>query len=462
VDDDFRRLPAMHRLLEEPAVLEFGARLGRETIKRAAEQVLDRARASGAARAYETIVAAVVERLRDVALLGMIPAINATGILAHTNLGRVPLAREALAAVERLCAGYSNLEFDLTAGERGSRYDRVTAAIRDVTGAEDALVVNNCAAAVLLILDTWCKGREAIVARGQLVEIGGGFRIPEVLERSGAIVREVGTTNRSYLHDYENALSARTGLLLRVHPSNYRIEGFACDVGGAELAGLGRRAGVTVVEDLGSGALVDLAEYGLPHERTVGDALRDGIDLVTFSGDKLLGGPQAGLIVGSARAIARLRTNPLLRALRVDKMTLAALGATLQLYRDGASRSRIPLYRMLGATLDELRERAKPYRAAMPRASVVDSDAYLGGGALPQARVASIAVALPTPHPDVLAAALRRENPAIVARIEDGRLLFDLRTIAPDEDERVIAAATRCAGTRPVTPRTSRWGRRRG
>jgi len=456
VDERLRRLPAVHRLLEARDVVEYGATLGPETIGRAVERVLDRARASGGSQSYDAIVAAVVERLRAIGLQGMIPAINATGILVHTNLGRSPLAPEALAAVEGLAHGYSNLEYDLAAGERGSRYDRVTAPIRDVTGAEDALVVNNGAAAVLLVLDTFAKGREAIVARSQLVEIGGGFRIPEVLERSGATLREVGTTNRVYLRDYENALSPRTALLLRTHPSNYRIEGFACDVGGQELAALGRRAGVTVVEDLGSGALTDLSEYGLPHERTVGEALDDGIGLVTFSGDKLLGGPQAGVIVGRARLIARLRGNPLLRALRVDKMTLAALGATLHLHRDRSSRNRIPLYRMLAATPDELRERAKPYLAAMPGSSVVDSDAYVGGGALPQARVPSVAVALPASHPDRLAAKLRGENPAIVARIEDGRLLFDLRTIAPEEDDSVIASVTASAGRPRTSPKTRR------
>jgi L-seryl-tRNA(Ser) seleniumtransferase len=429
----------MHRLLEDPAVVEYEATLGRGTAKRTVEQVLDRARVSGQAHAYEVILSAVLARLGDAALQDLTPVINATGIIAHTNLGRVPLAREALSAVDRLSHGYSNLEFDLAAGDRGSRYDRITGLICEIAGAPDALVVNNCAAAVMLVLDTFAKGREVVVARSQLVEIGGGFRLPDVLQRSGAILREVGTTNRVYSSDYEASLSPRTALLLRTHPSNYRIEGFVNDVGGAELADLGRRAGVPVVEDLGSGALVDLAEYGLPHERTVQECLADGIGLVTFSCDKLLGGPQAGAIVGQARAIARLRANPLLRALRVDKMTLAALGATLRLHRDRTSRARIPFYRMLGVSLDELRERAGAYLAAIPEAVVVESEAFVGAGALPQTPIASIAVALSRQRPDLLAASLRRDNPAIVARIEGGRLLFDLRTIAPDEDDTVIA-----------------------
>jgi L-seryl-tRNA(Ser) seleniumtransferase len=432
-------LPAVHRLLEDPALAQYEATLSRETTKRVIEQILDRARAYEKTPTHESILAAVIARLDDVAAADLTPVINATGIIAHTNLGRVPLAHEALEAVERLARGYSNLEYDLAAGTRGSRYDHVTRLIGEITGAPGALVVNNGAAAVLLVLDAFAKGREVIVARSQLVEIGGGFRLPDVLERSGAVLREVGTTNRVYLRDYEAALSARTALLLRTHPSNYRIEGFASDVGGAELVELGRRAGVAVVEDLGNGAVVDLAEYGLPHERTVADCLADGIDLVTFSGDKLLGGPQCGVIIGNTPSIARLRTNPLLRAFRVGKMTLAALAATLRLHRDRQSRARIPLYRMLGTTLGELRARAAAYVAAIPGASVVESEAFAGAGALPQTRIASLAVALAPERPDTLAARLRRESPAIVARIADGKLLFDLRTIAPEDDDTVIA-----------------------
>ncbi len=432
----------MHRILEQPAVARYEAALGRETIKRAVERVLDRARALPETPAEDALIAKVVAQLDHAALHDLVPAINATGIIAHTNLGRVPLAREALEAVERVSHGYSNLEYDLTEGRRGSRYDHVTGIVCELTGAKAALIVNNCAAAVLLVLETFAKGREVVVSRGQLVEIGGGFRLPEVLERSGAVLREVGTTNRAYARDYESALSPRTALLLRTHPSNYRIEGFVHEASGDELVALGRRAGVAVVEDLGNGALVDLEAYGLPHERTVRDALTEGIALVTFSGDKLLGGPQAGIIAGDERAIARLRTNPLLRALRVDKMTLAALAVTLRLHRTPQSRAQIPLYRMLGATLDDLRARAGAYLAAIPGAHIVESDAYAGGGALPQTRIASLAIALAVARPDETAAKLRRAGPAIVTRIADGNVLLDLRTIAPGEDDAVIAALT--------------------
>jgi L-seryl-tRNA(Ser) seleniumtransferase len=402
--------------------------------------VLDRARASGETHTEAAIVMAVIAQLDATRLAGLVPVVNATGVILHTNLGRAPLACEALDAIARFARGYSNLEYDLDTGERGSRYARVSDALREATGAQDALVVNNCAAAVLLVLETFAKGRDVVVARSELVEIGGGFRIPDVLERSGARLVEVGTTNRVYLRDFERALSPSTALLLRTHPSNYRIEGFTHEVSGAELAQLGSRLGVPVVEDLGSGALVDLSEYGLPRERTVQDALADGVELVAFSGDKLLGGPQAGIVVGSAHLVARLRGNPLLRALRVDKMTLAALDATLRLYRDRVSRERIPIYRMLAATTRELRERAKAYADAIPAASIVETRAYFGGGSLPQASIASIAVAIPERRPDLVAAALRRQDPAIVPRIEDGQLLFDLRTIAPEEDSSVVEA----------------------
>ena len=427
----------MHRLLADERIAGFEAELGRDSVKRAAEEVLGRARVSGKGE-YDDLVGAIVRRLDGLALARLTPVINATGIILHTNLGRAPLAREALEAAARVACGYANLEYDLEAGERGSRYAAVTDLLNDVTGAQDSLVVNNCAAAVLLVLDTFAKGREVVVARSELVEIGGGFRVPEVLERSGATLVEVGTTNRVYIEDFERALSPRTALLLRTHPSNYRIEGFVHETGPDELVALGRRAGIPVVEDLGSGALVDLHDFGAQHERIVQEALADSLGLVTFSGDKLLGGPQAGLIVGRTPLIARLRNNPLLRALRVDKMTLAALAATLQLYRDGAVR-RIPIYRMLAATLDELRARARAYVAAIPNAEIIESDAYVGGGALPQSAIASIAVAISTDTPDALATHLRRANPPIVARIDVARVLLDLRTIAPEEDQVLLA-----------------------
>lgn len=431
----------MHRLLDDERIAAYEGELGRERIKRAAEMLLGRVRLSGDGVPFDGMIESLARDLERLRLTSFHrPVINATGIILHTNLGRAPLGADALAAIAELGGRYSNLEYDLKTGERGSRYTAIAEVMRDVTGAEDGLVVNNCAAAVLLVLDTFARGREVIVARNQLVEIGGGFRIPDVLERSGATLVEVGTTNRVYLEDVQRALSPRTALILRTHASNYRMEGFVHEPAPAELAELGRRAGVPVVEDLGSGALVDLAQYGIAHERTVQEAVNDGMSLVTFSGDKLLGGPQAGIIVGRAPYIARLKNNPLLRALRVGKLTLAALDATLRCYRDESARERLPVLAMLTATLDQLRERARAYARAIPGASVVESDAYVGGGALPESRIASVAVAVATPEPKMLAAAFRRGDPPVVARIENDRLLIDLRAIAPDEDSRAIAA----------------------
>jgi L-seryl-tRNA(Ser) seleniumtransferase len=435
----------MHRLLDDERIAAYEGDLGRERIKRAAESFLGRVRLSGDGGSFEELIAALARDLERVRLTSFHrPVINATGIILHTNLGRAPLGADALTAIAELGGQYSNLEYDLATGERGSRYTAIAEALREVTGAEDGLVVNNCAAAVLLVLDTLAKGREVIVARNQLVEIGGGFRIPDVLERSGATLVEVGTTNRVYLQDFKRGLSPRTALILRTHASNYRMEGFVHEPAPAELAELGRRAGVPVVEDLGSGALVDLAEFGIAHERTVQEAVNDGMSLVTFSGDKLLGGPQAGVIVGRAPFIARLKSNPLLRALRVGKLTLAALDATLCCYRDGSARERLQVFAMLAATLDQLRDRAEAYLKTIPGAAIADSDAYIGGGALPESRIASIAVAIVAPGVAALSEALRRRRPPVVGRIEEHRLLLDLRTVAPEQDEVVIMAVKGC------------------
>lgn len=430
----------MHVVLADERIAPYEIQLGRGVLRRAADEVFGRARASMADQTYDNIVDELQERLRRLRHEMLTIVINATGVILHTNLGRAPLSKNALYEVAAVTQGYSNLEYDLERGERGSRYAHASAALTEVTGAQDALVVNNCAAAVLLVLDTFAKGREVVVARSQLVEIGGGFRIPEVLERSGATLVEVGTTNRVYIEDYERALSARTALLLRTHPSNYRIAGFTNEPAPRELVELGRRAGIPVVEDLGSGALVDLARYGVARERTVQEAIADGIGLVTFSGDKLLGGPQAGIAAGTTQLVAPLKNNPLLRALRVGKMTLAALAATLELYRNGSEAEGIPVYAMLATTIGELRERARTYLAAIPNASVAESVAYVGGGALAQEELPSIAVAIETAHPDEVCARLRAQTPPVIARIEDSRVLLDLRTIAPREDGMAIAA----------------------
>ncbi len=428
--------------------------LGAPTVKRHVAAALDAARATETTPPSDVVMNDVIARLTAEARHGLVGVLNGTGILLHTNLGRAPLAREALDAIAGVNGGASNLEYDLDAGTRGSRYDRLGALLRAATGAEDALVVNNCAAAVLLVLDTFARApdgsaREVVVARNQLVEIGGGFRLPDVLARSGATLVEVGATNKVRIEDYARALSPRTALLLRAHASNYRIEGFVADVSGAELVALGARAGVPVVEDLGSGALADLRAYGLPHERTVQEAVADGIDLIAFSGDKLLGGPQAGIIVGRTAAVKRLRANPLLRALRVGATTLAALGATLRLHLEDGSRARIPFFRMLALSLDELAARADGLRMRLNELDlrVERTDGYAGGGTLPLAPVASVALAWRPPHDDANAAAARLRHcaPPVVARVEGDRVLIDLRTIPPERDEELVAALRNAA-----------------
>jgi L-seryl-tRNA(Ser) seleniumtransferase len=361
--------------------------------------------------------------------------INATGVIIHTNLGRAPLAREALERVSAVAGGYSNLEYDLGEGGRGSRQDHVAPILRRLTGAEAALVVNNNAAAVLLALAALAEGREVLVSRGELIEIGDGFRIPDVLARSGARLREVGTTNRTRAADYDRAVGPETALLLRVHQSNFRVVGFTEQPRLAELVRVGRAHGLPVVDDLGSGVLVELED-----EPSVRDALAAGADLVCFSGDKLLGGPQAGIVVGRAELVERLRRHPLQRALRADKLTLAALEATLALYLEPErAASQIPVLRMLTEPLESVRERAERL-AGLVDGELEETVARVGGGALPLAELPSFACAVE----EVLAARLREADPPVVALVRDGRCLLDCRTIADaevDEVARAVAAA---------------------
>ena len=379
--------------------------------------------------------------------------INATGVVVHTNLGRSVLPDTALEMIAMVGGGYSNLEFDLDTGRRGSRYSLVADLVCEITGAEAALVVNNNAAAVMLCLDTLARGREVIVSRGQLVEIGGSFRIPDVMSRTGAILKEVGATNRTHLRDYEAAISENTAMLLKVHTSNYRIIGFASEVAGTELAALAHRHGLPVMEDLGSGCIVDLSRYGLTREPTVREVVESGVDLVTFSGDKLLGGPQAGIIVGRRDLVEEIRKNPMNRALRIDKFTLAGLEAVFRLYQDEVEAvRRIPTLAMLACSADELKKRARRLARRLAAAEipaetrVVPTVSRVGGGALPDQDLAGYAV---TVRPERMTVAelerrLRRLDTPVIARIEEGRLLLDVRTVA-DGEVRELAAALAAA-----------------
>lgn len=371
--------------------------------------------------------------------------LNATGVIVHTNMGRSVLAREAIDAVQRACCGYSNLELDLEKGERGSRYSHVESLLCRLTGAEAALVVNNNAAAVLITLDTLCAGGEVIIARGQLVEIGGSFRIPEVMARSGALLREVGCTNRVHPQDYEEAITERTSALMRVHTSNYRIIGFHSDVSVADLAALAERHSLPLIEDLGSGSLLDFTPQGLPGEPTVRSVVAAGAHVVTFSGDKVLGGPQAGIIVGRKSAIDKIRKNPLNRALRIDKMTLAALEATLRLYLDeDLARTRIPTLSMITASPEELRRRAGRLAAWLKRCcgrrddvsfTLTPGESRVGGGSFPEHALPAVLVGINTStlSPEQLRKRLLAGDPPLVGRLEDGAFLLDPRTLREDE-----------------------------
>jgi L-seryl-tRNA(Ser) seleniumtransferase len=384
------------------------------------------------------------------------PLINASGVVIQTNLGRAPLSRAALAAIERVGQGYSNLEYHLDAGERGSRYEHMADLLARLTGAEAALAVNNNAAAVLLVLACFCAGKEVLVSRSQAIEIGGGFRIPDVLRASGATLVEVGTTNRTYARDYAEAIGERTAAILTVHRSNFRITGFTHDPEDAELQAIARDRAVLWIDDWGSGSLLQPGDFGLLDEPAVSDRVRAGCDLVCFSGDKLLGGPQAGLIVGRAELIRRLRRFPLLRALRVDKLVIAAMEATLLSYLRGRAVEEIPIWQMIAAPVAALETRAQAVMAALAqrghRAEIVPCQSAIGGGSTPGETLPSIGIALPADAPDRLHTALRSGSLPVVGRIVDRRLLLDLRTVLPEADillPDLIVAAYECVQSTP-------------
>jgi L-seryl-tRNA(Ser) seleniumtransferase len=432
-DNPFRALPQVHKLLEAPEAAALAERFGASALTEALRAVLTSARRAigdgGAAPDTSLLLEQAAALLAERAAPGLRPVINATGIVIHTNLGRAPLAAEAIAAVSDAARGYSNLEFDLATGKRGSRTAAIEPLLAEVTGAEAGLPVNNGAAAILLALSALASGGEVIVSRGELVEIGGGFRIPDVIRQGGARLVEVGSTNRTRLSDYAAAIGPETRVLLKVHQSNFRTIGFTEETGIAELAQLARAHGLKVVADLGSGLVARVPGAAEP---TLAEALKAGADIVTCSGDKLLGGPQAGLILGRAEALAPLRKHPLLRALRLDKMSLAALEATLRLHRDAPDR--IPVMRMLAQDETALEARAEALRRQVGAGDVIATDGFAGGGSLPEERVASRALALdPAEGPDAAAAALRAGAPAVVGRIAQGRLLIDLLTVTDAE-----------------------------
>lgn len=451
MSDPRRTLPAVHVLLEQDGVRALAERVPRSVVVDAVRATLAAARtrpeqAPATEAEWTSAIAAHVAASERPTLQ---PVLNATGVVLHTNLGRAPLAAAAVEAIAEVARGFSSLEYDLVEGTRGSRHVHCEALLRDLTGADDALVVNNCAAALVLALNTLADGRDAVVSRGELVEIGGSFRIPEIMTKSGARLVEVGTTNRTHADDYRRACTSRTGAIVAVHRSNFTVDGFVATVALRDLAEIAASAGVPLLYDFGSGLMLGLALWGLRGEPTARDAVASGASLVVMSGDKLLGGPQAGIILGRADLVDALRRNPLARALRVDKLTLAALHATLRLYREPARAvHEIPTLAMLTTPPEEVRSRAARLASRLAGAGVrcrsADCEATVGGGAFPSARIPSGAVVLEG-DAGQWERALRDGTPPVVGRIADGALWLDLRGIAAADDDRLRQAILEAA-----------------
>jgi L-seryl-tRNA(Ser) seleniumtransferase len=443
------QLPSVEKILQTEEAAALSDSYGRPLTLRAVRQALQGLRSDLKERDREDVISisSILQETGDIlaqwARRGLRPVINATGVILHTNLGRAPLSHATIAAMGEIADGYSNVELDLETGKRGARSVEVEGILRMLTGAEAALVVNNNAAAVLLILSGLAARKRVAIARSQLVEIGGGFRMPDVMRQSGARLVEVGTTNKVRLSDYEEVF-AETQVVLRVHRSNFKIVGFTSEPDLRSIADAGHHSGQIVVDDLGSGALMDTSRYGLKHEPTVQESLEAGADIVCFSGDKLLGGPQAGIIIGQAALLAKLAKHPLARAIRADKMSLAGLRATLNHYLLNEAETEIPVWQMISAPLAQIEQRALDWAHQLGQGEVIASESTLGGGSLPGETLPTKVLALRTASPDALLIAMRRRAPPVIARAERGRVLLDPRTVSP-RDDKFLVAATRAA-----------------
>ena len=454
-----RSLPSIERLLERPLALQLSAVVGRERVRDLLRETTDELRqevTSGrwsATGAIQSLTEEVEWRLETRAAQFSQPSlrrvVNATGVIIHTNLGRAPLSRQAVEALSETAAGYSNLEYDLKQGQRGRREAHCQELLSRLAGSEAATVANNNAAAVLLVLNTLAEGGEVIVSRGELIEIGGSFRIPDVMAKSGAILHEVGTTNRTHIEDYRDAINERTRLILRVHPSNYRIIGFTQRPSAEEIADVARRAGVPSFEDLGSGCLIDLSPYGVKDEPVVAESLKAGISVVSFSGDKMLGGPQAGIIAGSREIVNRVLKNPLMRALRVDKMTYAAIEATLRLYERGAALTEVPVIRAIAASYQGIADRAASLSESIARLTdgkfitgLEDGASVIGGGSAPEVKLPTVLITMKAAEMSAasLEERLRGFRIPIITRTERDRVMIDLRTVSIEEEAIILDA----------------------
>lgn len=453
--DTLRRIPAVDQMLLRPAVASWIACTSREFIVSEIQKLLQEVRdviRSGPAESEpdlspEGLERVLSERLRQRLLPGLRTVINATGVILHTNLGRAPLSAAAQKSLSAFSAHYTNLEYDLSTAQRSHRDKLIESLLMEILGCEAAVVVNNNAAAVFLILNTLAQGREVLVSRGELVEIGGSFRIPEILARSGAMLREVGTTNKTRIEDYQKAAGPETALVLRVHPSNFRIQGFTERPGLGELAEFAHSRGIPLVEDIGSGCLLDLKPYGIADEPLVQDSLAAGVDVICFSGDKLLGGPQAGIIAGGRKLVDPIRKNPLMRTYRVGKLIYGALEATLQSYRFGKAKSEIPVARMIAADQADLKRRArrflrklKPRLPAEANARLCEGESVVGGGSCPGFSLPTTLIALESGRlsPNTIESRLRSQEPAIILRLDENRVLLDLRTVFPEQEPALI------------------------
>ncbi|HEY9077515.1 MAG TPA: L-seryl-tRNA(Sec) selenium transferase [Anaerolineaceae bacterium] len=442
---DYRAIPAVDLILKTQKAAELVARYGRTMTLEAIRMVLGELRKhiredKVAAPDTGAILNYVESRLEQWFQPSLTPVINATGVILHTNLGRAPISRAALQATTALAEGYTTLEYDLEHGSRGSRSVHAENLLKHLTGAEAALVVNNNAAAVLLVLSALAKRKRVIISRTQLVEIGGGFRVPEVMIQSGAKLVEIGTTNRVHITDYQAALEEPAAVVLRAHHSNFKIIGFSVEPALSEIVKIAHAQGVLVVDDLGSGTLLDTSNYGLAHEPMVQESIEAGADLVCFSGDKLLGGPQAGIIVGKASLLAKVKKHPLARAVRADKLCLGALSATLLHYmRDEADRE-IPVWKMIAATPELVRSRAVYWQSILGTGEIIRGQSTIGGGSLPEETLPTFLLALQVKHPNRFLAKLRQARPPVIARLDEDRVVIDPRTVLPEQDGALLVA----------------------
>jgi len=455
LQDVLRRLPSVDTLINTPEVADLIEEYGRPLSVAGARTILENWRLCISSSISDIpddgqLIVELGSWLKGVVAPTLQPVINATGVIVHTNLGRAPLSSQAIKSTMDAASSYSNLEYDLDQGSRGSRSVHAEDLLVRLTGAEAALVVNNNAAAVLLMLTTLCQGKDVLISRGQLIEIGGGFRIPDVLRQSGARLVEVGTTNKTHLHDYERAIGENTGAILVAHHSNFKVVGFASEPSLAELADFAKTAGIHLLFDQGSGALLDVEPYGLESDPTVQEGLSSGADIIAFSGDKLLGGPQAGILCGSKNLITAMKGHPLARAVRADKLCLAALSATLNSLVTGRATREIPIWQMIATPLDELDAKANDWVKQLAMngidADVIDGESTVGGGSLPGSSIPTRVVAIASGNPDYLAKLLRSSDPPVIGRIAKDQMLLDPRTVLPGQEKDLLRVVGECAG----------------